>query len=269
MQRRYLRCLFAAIALPLVAAHPVRTVQAQAANPTYGPSTAYVALGDSYSAGLGGGMPIDRCGRSGEGYPTLWARTHGITSFVDAACSGAVGGDVLRSQLSGLNAHTTVVTLTIGGNDVQLGDQVSSCITHNDQGCASIMDAFHTALSGHMVTIDQVYAAVRAAARNAQVYVLGYPHLYDASAPCAGPLVPSQADRKALNDAVDALDAAIADRSTRAGFHFVDVRKTFAGHGACSAVPWLHPAASLPAPLHPTADGYRYGYFAALQSVTG
>ncbi|MEV0341800.1 SGNH/GDSL hydrolase family protein [Nocardia sp. NPDC050713] len=267
MQRRYAR--FFAAALPLAAASALLVVPAHAADPSYGAGTAYVALGDSFSAGLGAAGSIDSCGRSANGYPTLWAQAHGIKSFVNAACGGAVGDDVLESQLSGLNAQTDVVTITIGGNDVALGDQVSSCLLGSDQTCLRLIDEFKAGLPGHMVKIDAVYAAIRAAAPSADVYVLGYPHLYESNASCSGPLTPSQAQRRALNDGVDALNAALAARSSYARFHFVDARSTFAGHGVCSSAAWIHPAASFPAPLHPNSDGYRYGYFAALQAVTG
>ncbi|MQY30938.1 SGNH/GDSL hydrolase family protein [Nocardia aurantia] len=268
MQRRYLRYLVATI--PLVAICTLVTCPAGAADSPYNAHTAYAALGDSYSAGLGGDGPTDtKCGRNANGYPTLWAQAHGITSFTNATCGGAVGQDVLNSQLSGLGRLTDVVTITVGGNDVGLGDQVSSCLQRSDQGCRDLIDEFDTALPGHMATIDKVYAAIRAAAGRAEVYVLDYPHLFEPDTPCSGPLVPSQVQRRALADAVDALDDAIEAHATRAGFHFVEVRGTFAGHGVCSATPWLHPAASLPAPLHPTTEGYRSGYFAALEAVTG
>ncbi|MEU2257731.1 SGNH/GDSL hydrolase family protein [Nocardia xishanensis] len=266
MQRRY-SCFFAA-ALPLATASALLVFPAHAA-PSYGADSAYVALGDSFSAGLGAAGSIDSCGRSANGYPTLWAQAHNIKSFVNAACGGAVGDDVLESQLSGLNAQTDVVTITIGGNDVGLGNQVSSCLIGGDQACLRLIDEFKAGLPGHMVEIDKVYAAIRAAAPSADVYVLGYPHLYESTPSCSGTLTPSQAQRRALNDGVDALDAALAAHSSSARFHFIDVRSTFAGHGVCSSAAWINPAASFPAPLHPNSDGYRYGYLAALQAVTG
>src|SRR5215469_16171897 len=78
----------------------------------------YVALGDSYSSGLGAGNFSDgSCDERSNAYPVLWHNSHG-GSFTNATCSGATTSDVLNSQLSGLSASTTLVTMTIGGNDV-------------------------------------------------------------------------------------------------------------------------------------------------------
>jgi hypothetical protein len=43
----------------------------------------------------------------------------------------------------------------------------------------------------------------------------------------------------------------------------------FAGHGVCSSSPWIHGIAGLIGAYHPNANGYRYGYLAALNTVTG
>ncbi len=75
----------------------------------------YVALGDSYASGTGAGSygNSGSCYRSANAYAPLWASSHGATlSFV--ACSGADTADVLNSQVSALNAATTLVTISIG-----------------------------------------------------------------------------------------------------------------------------------------------------------
>ncbi|MEU2042318.1 SGNH/GDSL hydrolase family protein [Nocardia niwae] len=266
MQHRFVRALAAAL---LLAAAPTVLTAPSSAAPRYGAKTVYVALGDSFSAGLGADGPIDGCGRSAKGYPALWAKAHSIASFVNAACGGAVSGDVLGSQLSGLSAKTEVVTITLGGNDVQLGDQVSACLLRDDQGCRTLIDDFTTNLPARTAAVTEVYAAIRTAAPKADVYVLGYPRLFDTGGSCTSPLTPTLDERRVLNGATDALNSVLAQRATDAGFRFVDVRAAFAGHGVCSSSSWINPAASFPAPLHPTTDGYRDGYLAALSAVTG
>lgn len=268
MQRRWTAAILTAALAATVTAG--LAAPAQATPPPYGPDTEYVALGDSYSAGLGASGSVDpTCGQSASGYPVLWAQGHSVTDFTNATCSGAIAGDVIANQLASLSAATDVVTITIGGNDVALGDQVSTCLLWGDISCRQRVDQVKASLPTTLAGVDQAYAAIRAAAPNAQVYVLGYPRLFDTAAICFVPLVPSQASRKILNESVDNLNAALAQRAVAAGFTFVDARTTFDGHGVCSSTPWINGVASLPGPLHPNTRGYSDGYLAALVAVTG
>lgn len=55
-------------------------------------ATGYVALGDSYSSGVGAGSydsSSGSCKRSTKAYPALWAAAHSPSSFSFTACSGA------------------------------------------------------------------------------------------------------------------------------------------------------------------------------------
>ncbi|HVK45990.1 MAG TPA: GDSL-type esterase/lipase family protein, partial [Micropruina sp.] len=80
-------------------------------------SNDYVALGDSFAAGYGAGIPSGACGRSSFGYPSLIAKI-GHLDLTLAACSGATMADVARTQLSALTDGTDFVTIQVGGNDV-------------------------------------------------------------------------------------------------------------------------------------------------------
>lgn len=266
MQRRKLG-LVAAVAAVLIAVGV--SVPAQAAGP-YSASTNYVAMGDSFSAGVGAGIPTDTtCGRHAKGYPTLWAQAHGIASFTDVSCGGAVGADVLANQISALSAATDVVTITIGGNDIAWGEKVTGCLGTTEQGCATLIAQTAANHPTTLANVAEVYAQIADAAPNADVYVLGYPHLYDTRWFCLGVLTPSQGKRVLLNQMADDLNATLSSMAAAEGFTFVDARTTFAGHGVCSSSPWIRDAGDLLGLLHPNADGYRYGYLAALTAVTG
>ena len=54
------------------------------------------------------------------------------------------------------------------------------------------------------------------------------------------------------------------------GFAFVDVRDEFAGHGVCSPDPWINGprVPTFIGPYHPTQQGYRDGYLAALDATS-
>jgi lysophospholipase L1-like esterase len=243
----------------LVAALFVLPTPAQAA------SLDYVALGDSFSAGTGANAS-GSCLRSPQGYPTLWAAAHDV-NFTDVTCGGALTSDVLNTQVKSLSAATDVVTISIGGNDVGFAPTVLVCLLGGDDACRrSIADA-EAKKPQYIAQIDKTYAAIRAAAPNAQVYVLGYPHLFDEAPTCDLSL--NLAQREMINVATDTLVANLGERARAAGFHFVDVRAAFAGHGACAAQPWLNNLTGPDVFLHPNATGYREGYLKALTAVTG
>src|SRR6187551_2110890 len=86
----------------------------------------YVALGDSYAAGVGSGGSGE-CGRSASAHPSLWNDAHSPAEFRFAACSGATTQDVLESQVASLSSVTTLVTLTVGGNDIGFTDVMTTC----------------------------------------------------------------------------------------------------------------------------------------------
>jgi lysophospholipase L1-like esterase len=243
-------------------------VPAQAAAPV-----AYVALGDSYSAGVGAGgydASSGICSRSPRSYTALWAGSHGVASFTSVACGGATTTDVLNKQLSALNGNTTMVTITIGGNDAGFVEVVTTCLLGTDGACSFAVNAGKAyATSVLPGKLDHTYQSIRSRAPHARVVVLGYPRLFEQTATC-GLFGMDLAKRRTLDGAADALDAVLAARAAAAGFTFVDVRGIFAGHGICAGQPWLNSTTwPVTDSYHPTSAGYRSGYLVALDGVTG
>ncbi|WP_253772786.1 SGNH/GDSL hydrolase family protein [Goodfellowiella coeruleoviolacea] len=235
---------------------------AQATPPPYH----YAALGDSYSAGVGTGSydpDSGACKRSDLAHPALWANSRVVESFTFAACSGATTQDVLDTQIAQLPAYADLVTISIGGNDAGFSRVVGACLLGTDQDCVGAVESSKQFVRTELpARLDETYQAISDAAPAARVFVPGYPRLFELNA-CEGGL--SLAKRTVLNEAADLLDEVIADRVAAAGFTFVDVRAAFAGHGVCSADPWIN---ALVQPqddaFHPTAAGQRNGYFAPL-----
>ncbi|MGW1166971.1 SGNH/GDSL hydrolase family protein [Streptomyces sp. NPDC002550] len=232
----------------------------------------YVALGDSYSAGLGAGdyLPTGtNCRRSGRAYPVLWASAHKVASFAFPACNHARTGDVLSGQLGALGAGTRLVTLTVGGMDAGFGVVMTTCALGGTSRCLSAVTAARATVDSSLGdNLDRLYSAIRDRAPAAHVVVLGYPHLYHLRGTCEMGLQDSA--RAAIDDGVDHLDALIARHAAAHGFTFADVRAAFAGHEICSAAPWLHSVEVL-APTesyHPTASGQSLGYLPALDRVS-
>lgn len=256
-------------ALILIASLAGLTATASPANAS-GPIS-YAALGDSYSSGDGAGNYSDgSCLESANAYPVLWHTSHGGT-FTNETCAGATTADVLSSQLGPLSASTTLVSITIGGNDVGFSSVLITCVLGSTNDCVNAVknaeNQANTTLPGKL---NNVLSAIKAHAPDAQVVVLGYPQFYDlAKSPtCIGL---STTDRKYLNQGASVLDSQIQAAAGRYGDRYVDVNPYFAGHQICDSgsylisVDWLNLTDS----YHPNASGQKKGYLPALVSVTG
>src|SRR5690242_9769481 len=107
-------------------------------------ATAYVALGDSYAAGVGAGGYLASgtdCLRSSRAYPALWAAAHAPSSFDFTACNHARTGDVLAGQLGPLSPRTGLVTLTVGGSDAGFVRVMATCALPGRDACLSAVAA--------------------------------------------------------------------------------------------------------------------------------
>lgn len=115
-------------------------------------SQPFVALGDSYSAGMGtysyrSGDENPDCHRSDQTYSVVYADTHTLPSWLGQvkpvllACSGALttaltgtfktgNGIIEPAQLytGALGAKTKLVTISIGGNDVGFATILAKCL---------------------------------------------------------------------------------------------------------------------------------------------
>ncbi|PFG49560.1 GDSL-like lipase/acylhydrolase family protein [Amycolatopsis sulphurea] len=234
-------------------------------------ATNYVALGDSYSSGVGAGNygNSGACKRSANAYGQLWANAHSGTKFTFLACSGAKTGDVLN-QIGSMPSNATLVTVTVGGNDAGFTDVITTCTLNNDQTCVNRVNTAKSYVQNTLPgLLNKVYAAVKAKAPNAKLVVLSYPRFYTVPGSCSVGL--SDTKRSAINSGADTLASVLSARALAAGAKFVDVRPAFTGHNICSpAGDYLH---SLTFPVdesyHPTVAGQRGGYYAPLSSAIG
>jgi lysophospholipase L1-like esterase len=231
----------------------------------------YVALGDSYSSGLGAGSYSGgSCKRSANAYAQLWANSHAPSVFSFVACSGAQTADVLNNQVGSVTSDTALVTVGIGGNDAGFTDVMITCNTSSDSTCVQrnndAQNFARTTLPGRL---DNVYNAIRSRAPSATVIVVGYPHIYKIGGSCIAGL--SDTKRAAINQSADVLASVVSARASAHGFRFLDGRTAFSGHEICASRPfWLHSVdiTAIDESYHPTADGQN-GYFVALRSITG
>ncbi len=202
----------------------------------------YVALGDSYSSGVGAGdydAKDPECKRSANAYSQEWVKKFSMEKvgrFDFVACSGAKTNDVESKQLSALNAKTTMVTMTIGGNDVGFAPIIAQCLITNlfdDAPCiASAFTAGVFAERQMPKRLDALYKKIKDKAPNADVYVLEYPRIFETGE--CGLFGLKSPQRMAINQATSKLNRAIRDTAKSNGFRFVEAEKVFSGHGVCT-----------------------------------
>ena len=230
----------------------------------------YVALGDSYASGVGAGGETGSCLRSTHAYPALWAAAHAPASFTFAACSGATTSTVINSQLGALDSSTTLVSVTVGGNDVGFSSIMSTCVLDGTAQCvAAVSAAEGQAQSVLPGRLDATYGQIRSRAPSARVVVTDYPVFYDLSVWwCLGL---SSTSRSKIDEGIGILDGVLSAAAARSGFSFADVRGNFGRHEICDSSSWLHSLniLDLTESYHPTANGQQYGYLPAFSTKAG
>ena len=237
-----LGCVGAALAVPAVAA----------AQP------AYVALGDSYSSGVGTRVYYNdgsNCSRSPDAYGPKIAAARGYALNFQA-CSGAKTTDVNSTQLGPLNSTTSLATITIGGNDAGFSNVIVNCAVWFFP-CDSSIDSANSFIQNQLPgLLDTTYSDIRSRATTAHVVVLGYPHLFTSSGTTCNFNALTSAHEVRLNQTADLLDGVISSRAAAHHFTYVDPRNQFLPHEVCSSSEWLNGQSNpLSESYHPNISG--------------
>jgi lysophospholipase L1-like esterase len=241
-----------------------------AAAPAVATADQYVALGDSFSSGVGTGSYTlsSSCRRGVYAYPWLVAQQRPNTSLTFVACSGATTADVMASQIGSVTGSTNIVTVSIGGNDIGFSNLIVQCTLSN---CSSALDATRASLGTFLgPRLHTVYTAIRGRALTASVVVLGYPRIFS-SAGCLGTLGISATERTKANQLADALDQLADARAAAAGVIYRSAIASFTGHAVCSGSAWLNGLNlfSTIESYHPNRNGNSLGYAPLVRSVVG
>ena len=183
-----------------------------------------VALGDSYSAGVGVGAVGFGCDRDGLAYAPrarndLLPASYRIDRFAFVACSGAKTGDVTK-QLASVAPTDNVVSITVGGNDIGFGPKISGCAFGacgpDTYGLQADVRGGTQTWSGLFNKLVNVYVSIRRRmAATGHLYVLSYPIPFsrDATSSCNGFTATEQ---NAGNALVTRLDDTISQATQRA-----------------------------------------------------
>lgn len=238
----------------------------------------YVALGSSMAAGPGirpsaPGAPF-RAGRSARNYPHLAAAALGL-DLVDVTYSGATTAHVLDEsqhgappQVDALDGTETLVTVTIGGNDVGYVPLLMAAGLPNVVRSLPLVggrirelldpDARDDALAKLADSLIRLGRTVRERSPRARVLFVDYLTLLPPSSP-APPL--SDADVALGRRVAETLQRLTGEAAAETGCGWVRAADASRDHHAWSAAPWTTkpgwPVPGRPAPLHPNAGGMR------------
>ncbi|MFX0539993.1 SGNH/GDSL hydrolase family protein [Ornithinimicrobium sp. Y1847] len=272
----------------------------------------FVFIGDSYGSGEGARDYDPETDRTGEN--TWWddllrrdpgarnmchrsdnASYHRISegwfsgqNSTFGACSGARTGDYWDetqgndepAQRDHLDSDTSLVVVSMGGNDMQFADvlqscapvgggRVDNCMGHWDDPqvpgdpSSSRWEENLTALFGDEPgggSLGAVYDDIRnQTGDNAHVVIVGYPRIFDEN---YDGIVFSNEEAMWMNGKADLLNARLRAHAEHYGFTFIDPTEAFAGNGVGSDDPWIltfgfwgDHRAQPPEAYHPTARG--------------
>lgn len=217
----------------------------------------YVALGDSYAAGVGGGEPRGACWRTSEGYPVLVAQSLG-QDLAYQACLGATVADVARDQLDGLGPDTTHVSLTVGGNDVGFVPVIVECAKPSWMvDSDAVIDAAFALLTTELPRrLTALVARIRDRAPAAELVVTAYPVLFNGE-DCNALTFFSPHEMSRLEQGVGDLADVVGGVAAEAGAGFVDPRAAFEDHAVCDREEWVNGVSwPLEESYHPNAAGH-------------
>lgn len=207
----------------------------------------YLALGDSYPAGVGVGPRA--------AYPAVLESRHSSEmTLVNHAVSGATTADVLE-QATPFKAD--VVTLTVGADDLDWTTVLTGCVS-NPTGCNLSDPALGAALTALPTKVAGDIARAQQQNPGAKILVTGYSLPFNAMAagdpqtPCnIGPnpstgtdVVVNPLQAGTVDLMVGALNSAVAGGvqmapANHAQASYVDTSLSLADHQLCDPSPWL------------------------------
>lgn len=259
-------------------------------------TSAYVALGDSYTSAPFTGVPTSVfCARSSNNYPHLVAAAIQPASFTDVSCAGAVTDDMTEPQsnnselgtnppeFNALTPTTTLVTIGIGANDAGLVGAIYECFGLDLLRPTGSACKDHYTVGGVnevSQVIDQtapklaaVYQGIHAHSPNARVLAVGYPAVLPVDGTGCWPLTPlSPDDVSFMASMLVGIDKMIATVAAANSVQYVDTYAPTIGYDVCQPVGHagftaLLPTSGISAPLHPNALGEQLMAGAVLNAI--
>lgn len=174
-----------------------------------------------------------------------------VVAAVAAGISGArlpaVVGHAVCQILGHLDDDVSLVTMSVGGNDLGFATIVEDCIINGESG-VPILDSCQ---DKHADRIDErlddlhdelvdTYDAIQDRAGNARVVIVGYPELFAQDPRDSISNVLYAEDQEWMNEQAGELNDMLRSAAREAGVEFVDPTQAFRGHGIGSDDPWIN-----------------------------
>ena len=259
----------------------IATMTAGAAGATGG---TFVALGDSYAAGnLIPASPVGApagCLRSTHNYSGDVQAVIHAGRYVDVACTDATTADMTRSQdtvagtnrpqFDALSPRDSLVTITIGGNDIGFKSILATCVvlsvtSPSGHPCerhftAGGTDQLAARVAAAGPKVAAVLAGIHRRAPHARVLLVGYPDILPNTGTGCFPDVPlAHGDVPYLRATEVALNRTLARAAAASHATFVDTYRATIGHDVCQrpGIRWIEGLipASPAFPFHPNGRG--------------
>ena len=249
---------------PLAASALCLGATALALPPAHAASPSYVALGDSYSSGVGTRTYINdgtTCRRSVYAFPSLIAAARAY-SLNFRACSGAKIANVTSSQLSALSASTAYVTISVGGNDAGFSSVLTTCAQPAWlSNCNGAIDKAQAYINNTLLAaLAKLYASIRSKAPNAKVVVAGYPRIFNGE-DCNALTWFSPSEETRLNQTANLLNGKLSTAAGTASFKWANPTTAFVGHAVCDSPEWVNGLSNpISESYHPNRAGHSSGY---------
>jgi lysophospholipase L1-like esterase len=216
------------------------------------------------------------CLKSTNDYPSVLARRIGAASFTDVTCSGARTEHLVSRaqptrtgsvppQLDAVTADTQLVTVTIGGNDVDLPAIAAKCrrTSLDVPPCSPDLvvdgvDGISDAIQADADDWSELLAEIRGKAPAARVVLVGY-GTYVRPQGCFPDQPINPVDAAYFQARLDELDDRLMQVAAGQGVEFFDTRPLSVGHDICAAPADRYIEGFAPtspaAPLHPNGAG--------------
>ena len=182
-------------------------------------------------------------------------------------------------QFNSLDASTTVVSITIGGNDIGFSEVAQSCITINpfshpclDKYNAGGVNQLKARIDATAPKVAAVLQGIKARAPSAKIYVVNYPAIFPETGFGCWPQMPlGFQDVPYLRTTEKQLNSMLATQAAANGATLVNWYAASIGHDACksSSTRWVEPLlpGELAAPIHPNKAGMVGGAAALVAAV--
>ncbi|MBG0825879.1 hypothetical protein HS048_34960 [Planomonospora sp. ID91781] len=151
-----------------------------------------------------------------------------------------------------LSADTTLVTITLGGNDeAAFTKAVRECALPHPSDCSedtTFLSRYKGLLDNSIIPrIETTLREIAAKAPNAQIVLMGYPELFSRTVKCSSSLYVYMPEAAALAELVNyagtkqkTLVDSLRTGPSKLKIEYADPVPTFAGHGGCDSDEWIN-----------------------------